>query len=58
MTSSCDQPEALKLTAWEGSGQQWMAAPAWMADRDSVAKGKRPTSALRSMNFLRMMSPE
>ena len=33
-------------TACVGSGQQWIAAPAWMADREPVAKGSLPTSAL------------
>lgn len=32
------------IAAW-GLGQQWMAAPAWMASTLPVAKGRRPTSA-------------
>lgn len=32
------------MAAW-GLGQQWMAAPAWMASTLPVAKGRRPTSA-------------
>jgi transposase len=31
-----------------GLGQQWMAAPAWMAATLPVGNGRRPTSALRS----------
>jgi hypothetical protein len=32
------------MAAW-GLGQQWIAAPAWMASTLPVAKGRRPTSA-------------
>ena len=28
-----------------GLGQQWIAAPAWIAATEPVAKGRRPTSA-------------
>lgn len=33
--------------AW-ALGQQWMAAPAWIAETEPVANGSRPTSARSS----------
>ena len=39
-------------TAMVGLGQQWIAAPAWMAAREEVAKGSRVMSARSSSTFL------
>mmetsp|Transcript_5064 Transcript_5064/g.11004 ORF Transcript_5064/g.11004 Transcript_5064/m.11004 type:complete len:223 (-) Transcript_5064:521-1189(-) len=45
------------MAAW-GFGQQWMAAPAWMACTLPVAKGRRPTSARsKVMGVLPLMVP-
>ena len=40
-------------TAMVGLGQQWIAAPAWMAASEEVAKGSRAMSARSSSTFLR-----
>ena len=40
-------------TAMVGLGQQWIAAPAWMAASEEVAKGSRVMSARSSSTFLR-----
>lgn len=39
-------------TAMVGLGQQWIAAPAWMAASEEVAKGSRVMSARSSSTFL------
>lgn len=39
-------------TALEGEGQQWIAAPAWMASTEQEAKGSLEISALTSAKFL------
>ena len=38
---------ATSATASAGAGQQWIAAPAWTAGREPLAKGRRAASSLR-----------